>query len=239
MYKYKICCSGGKDSVASVVLWYIYHKDLISQTEVIFYEPMFDETISGLLDEQYTHIYNKVIPWCNLHGFKTTVLKSKHTYIEYFTHIVTRSKCAERNGKMAGGLISGLCSMTNDKQITLRGYNKTALDIVGIAYDEPKRYARLSEKQYSILWEHQITESMAKDICKSWDLLSPHYDKNSRDGCWFCPNQLRKGVDTQYHKELLRCLYNENKDKLITNKVCYGYTFDDLFQEVQHERIGI
>lgn len=227
-YKYKICCSGGKDSVASVILWYIYHKDLINQTEVVFYEPMFNETVSGLLDKQYAHIYNKVIPWCNLHGLKATVLKSKHTYVEMFTHIITRSKHVERNGKMSGGLISGLCKMTSDKQNILNMYNKDATSIVGIAYDEPKRYARLSEKQYSILWEHQITESIAKDICKSWGLLSPHYECNSRDGCWFCPNQLRKGFDTQYHKELLRRLYNKNKDKLINNKVCYNITFDDI-----------
>ena len=33
MYKYKISCSGGKDSVASVILWCVYHKDLIPETE--------------------------------------------------------------------------------------------------------------------------------------------------------------------------------------------------------------
>lgn len=230
MYKYKICCSGGKDSVASVILWYIYHKDLISQTEIVFYEPMFDDTVSGLLDKQYRHIHNTLVPQFTKWGFKCTILRSMHAYVDYFTHIVTRSKVSERNGKMSGALIAGLCKMTTDKQYTLSHYNKNAIDVVGIAYDEPKRYARLSEKQYSILWEHQITESMAKDICKSWNLLSPHYDENGRDGCWFCPFQLRKGFDTKYHKELLRRLYNENKDKLITNKVCWNYTFDDLFK---------
>ena len=229
-YKYKICCSGGKDSVATVILWYIYHKDLISETEVVFFEPMFNDTESGLLDAQYNHIYNKVIPWCNSHGFVTTVLRCNYTYVDFFTHVLTRSKHEERNGKMAGALLSGKCTMTNYKQRTLKSYNKDAINIVGIAYDEPKRYERLSDKQYSILWEHEITENAAKEICKSWGLLSPHYGTQGRDGCWFCPNQLRKGFDTDYHKELLRSLYEQHKDHLVTNKVSYNITFDDIFR---------
>ena len=131
---------------------------------------------------------------------------------------------------MVGGLISGMCTMTNYKQRTLKSYNKNAIDVVGIAYDEPKRYARLTDKQYSILWEHEITENAAKEICKSWGLLSPHYGTQGRDGCWFCPNQLKTGFDTDYHKELLRSLYEQHKDHLVTNKVSYNITFDDIFK---------
>lgn len=229
-YKYKINCSGGKDSVATIILWYIYHKELIPLTEVVFFEPMFNDTVSGLLDAQNYHIYYRVIPWCIEHGFKVTVLKSKHTYTEYFTHIVTRSKVQERNGKMSGALISGLCKMTSDKQNTLRSHNKNAIDIIGIAFDEPKRFERLTTNQYSILWEHQITENMAKEICNTWGLLSPHYKTRGRDGCWFCPHQLRIGFDTIYHKELLKRLYNENKNNLISQKVCWNITFDDIFK---------
>lgn len=231
MYKYKICCSGGKDSVASVILWYIYHKDLINETEIVFYEPMFDNTVSGLLDEQYKHIHKVLIPQFTLWGFKCTILQSRHTYVEYFTHIVKRSKVPDRNGKMAGALLSGLCKMTTDKQYTLQHYNKSALDIVGIAFDEPKRYMRLKENQYSILWCHEFTENDAKRTCSLYGLLSPHYQNGNRDGCWFCPHQLSKCFDTPYHRELLRRLYSENKDNLITDKVCLKYTFNDLFKD--------
>ena len=132
---------------------------------------------------------------------------------------------------MAGGLISGLCKMTSDKQYTLQKYNKSAIDIVGIAYDEPKRYARLKENQYSILWTHEFTEKDAKKICELYGLLSPHYQNGNRDGCWFCPHQLVKGFDTKYHKELLKRLYNENKHNLITDKCCWEYTFNELFEK--------
>ena len=41
----------------------------------------------------------------------------------------------------------------------------------------------------SVMEEFQITEKMAFDICKKYNLLSPFYDiGRKRQGCWFCPN---------------------------------------------------
>ena len=232
MYKYKISCSGGKDSVASVILWYVYHKDLIPETEVVFYEPMFDKNVSGLLDEQYKHIYNTLIPKFNNWGFKCTILKSTITYVESYTHITTRSKVLERNGKMRGGLITGACVFTSNKQRTLDKYNPNAITIIGIAYDEPKRYARLNDKQYSILYQHKFTEIDAYNLCESWGLLSPHYiNGGKRDGCWFCPNKLRTGFDIQHHRDLLYKLWYENKGKTVSDKCTYKMTFTELFEK--------
>ena len=59
---------------------------------------------------------------------------------------------------------------------------------VGIAKDEPKRLARLKGNQVSLLEKYGYTESMAYDLCKKYDLLSPIYEYGTRGGCWFCMN---------------------------------------------------
>lgn len=60
---------------------------------------------------------------------------------------------------------------------------------IGIAYDEPKRFARLSDNEIAPLYNEQIIESVAKQICIDNDMLSPIYNYFDRDGCWFCPKQ--------------------------------------------------
>ena len=74
------------------------------------------------------------------------------------------------------------------------GYNT---QFVGIAADEPIRWARMEAKQTekkkyrSLLVEQNLTEQDAMAICKKYDLLSPMYgvDGIFRGGCWFCPKQ--------------------------------------------------
>lgn len=51
--------------------------------------------------------------------------------------------------------------------------------------------ARATDKIHkrSVLYENNITERMAFDICKPYDLVSPIYNITARGGCWFCPKQ--------------------------------------------------
>ena len=74
--------------------------------------------------------------------------------------------------------------------------NDDVCEYVGIAFDEPKRYERLIAKNTkkityrSILYEQEITEAAAFEICKKYDLVSPVYDGGGfRGGCWFCVKQ--------------------------------------------------
>lgn len=76
--------------------------------------------------------------------------------------------------------------------------NQTITQFVGIAYDEPKRWERIVEKETqnckyrSLLFEQKLTEQDAFQICEKYGLLSPIYkasDEMYRGGCWFCPKQ--------------------------------------------------
>lgn len=68
---------------------------------------------------------------------------------------------------------------------------------IGIAYDEPRRWERMKEKETakrkyrSLLYEQKLTEQDAMRICRKYDLLSPIYEVDGifRGGCWFCPKQ--------------------------------------------------
>ena len=63
---------------------------------------------------------------------------------------------------------------------------------IGIAYDEPQRKGQLTDSKRSILVEKQFTEKMAKQKCVEYNMLSPHYENDTRDGCALCPNAPKK-----------------------------------------------
>lgn len=74
---------------------------------------------------------------------------------------------------------------------------ETITQYLGIAYDEPIRWARTQKKQTnkriyrSLLVEQKLTEQDAMNICRKYELLSPMYEVDGifRGGCWFCPKQ--------------------------------------------------
>ena len=70
--------------------------------------------------------------------------------------------------------------------------DKDIVDYIGIAADEPKRFAQLSDKKRAPLVEFGIEEGLCGLHCQYQDILSPSYQTSCRDGCWFCHNQ---GVD--------------------------------------------
>lgn len=77
----------------------------------------------------------------------------------------------------------------------INGLKDEVCEYVGIACDEPNRYKNLIAKTNkrvtyrSVLFERGITESMAFEICKPYNLISPLYKVCTRGGCWFCVKQ--------------------------------------------------
>ena len=79
----------------------------------------------------------------------------------------------------------------------LSQFQEGTTQFIGIAYDEPIRWARMEKKQTkkriyrSLLVEQKLTEQDAMNICRKYDLLSPMYEVDGiyRGGCWFCPKQ--------------------------------------------------
>lgn len=187
--RYIASCSGGKDSVATILLAAEKNEPL---DEVIYSEVMFDQEISGEVPEHRDFIHQKLKRFVeNELGCKFTVLRSDKTYDDVFHHIITRGPY---KGLIRGFVWPGKCAVNRDcKMPPLRKYHKAQPDdtrsYVGIALDEPKRLARLNkEKDISLLAKYGMTEADAWRLCEKYDMLSPCYQHSKRNGCWFCPN---------------------------------------------------
>ena len=185
--RYIASCSGGKDSVATILLAAEKNEPL---DEVIYSEVMFDQEISGEVPEHRDFIYNTALPRLEQMGVPIRVLRSDKTYVDLFTGQVTRGP---KKGKLRSFPICGKCYVQRDCKIRpIRQYQKTlppdTVHYIGIAQDEQERLLRLTGPQVSLLEKYHYTEDDAKQLCRKAGLLSPVYEFTNRGGCWFCPN---------------------------------------------------
>lgn len=192
--KYIASCSGGKDSVATVIL---AHENKEPLDLIVFSEVMFDENVSGELPEHIDFVKDKLFPMFERWGYKTKILRSDKTYMDCFYHVVKRSSKKNRIGKYKGFVMSGRCDVQRDCKLRpiknfYKNYPYEYRQYIGIAVDEEKRLKRLKENQISLLEKYGLTEEMAKKKCEQYGLLSPIYSFSTRGGCWFCPNMKEK-----------------------------------------------
>ena len=122
--RYIASCSGGKDSVATILLAAEKNEPL---DEVIYSEVMFDQKISGEVPEHRDFIHQKLKPFVeNELGCKFTVLRSDKTYDDVFHHIITRGPY---EGLLRGFVWPGKCAVNRDcKMPPLRKYHKAQPD---------------------------------------------------------------------------------------------------------------
>lgn len=182
-------CSGGKDSVAQLIVAKENNEPL---DEVVYCEVMFSDEISGEMPEHRDFIYQKVKPYVeDVLQVPFVILRSKKTYLDVFNHVICRG---ERAGKKCGFAIPSMCAINRDCKIPpIRQYWKSkgtdVVQYVGIAADEPERLERLrGTNQISLLEKYGVIERQTFRICRERDLLSPVYEIAKRNGCWFCPN---------------------------------------------------
>ena len=232
--------SGGKDSSASIV---ICHENGIHLDGVIMSEVMFshERNISGEDIEHITWVKEVAIPIIEQMGYKVVILKDQEDYLSLFNRIMKNSQIQERNGKAMGFFLSHRCRGNN--YLKMRPINKFLKEhkdceqIVGIAVDEPERLERMNKKggRRSVLAEFGITEAQTYDICKRYDLLSPIYSKNTRGGCWFCPNsKISEFAELkQEHPELWQELKEMSKTpNLVSQNFKYSLTFAEVEKKV-------
>ena len=119
--KYVAACSGGKDSVATLLLAAHHNEPL---DEVVFSEVMFDKTTSGEVPEHRDFIYDKLKPFCeNELGVKFTILHGPKTYDDIFHHIIVRGP---HEGEKRGFAWAGMCAANREcKTNPMKRYNKT------------------------------------------------------------------------------------------------------------------
>ena len=207
--------SGGKDSTATIIL----AKELgLPIDYILFSEVMFDEIISCELPEHMDFIRNIAIPKFNEWGFKTEILHHNKTYMDYFNQVRTKGK---NIGKKVGFPMADKCNVRNCKIKPIEKFlknHKNCIQYVGYCADEPKRLSRLDINKVSLLSEYGYTQSMAKQKCEKYNLLSPYYQYSKRGGCWCCPNASNEQLRfIREHHPILwkRLLELEDEENLI------------------------
>lgn len=192
-----VCCwSGGKDSTATVI---VAHEHGIPIDEIIFAEVMFDKKrgISGENPEHMRFIREKAIPLFESWGYHVTVLRSKLDYFDVFYARVHNPRIHKEHEGMKRGFPLPMCAIRRDCKLKpingyLKGFVRAGIDIfqyVGICADEPGRLKSMHKdsNRGSLLELFGYTESMAREKCLEYGLLSPAYDYSKRGGCWMCP----------------------------------------------------
>ena len=90
---------------------------------------------------------------------------------------------------------TGKCGFKRDskvKALDTVSIGKYDYEDVGLAFDETARHSILNEHKRSILYELKMSENDAKQYDLQHDLLSPHYEILTRDGCTLCPHAKAK-----------------------------------------------
>lgn len=191
-------CSFGKDSLAML----IKIKELgMPLDEVIYCDIRFDDKISGEMPLMAEWIPTAEQILQDKFGIVVKHLTYKKTYKEQF---YTVKQKGGRTGQIYGFpyTIGAWCnSKLKIKPIReyMRSIDDKVIQYVGVAYDEPERYARLNHTTHiAPLYDLKITEKEAMEICKQHNLLSPIYESSFRGGCWFCPKQSKKQLKYLY-----------------------------------------
>lgn len=187
--KFVACCSGGKDSVATLILAKEHNEPLDA---VVYAEVMFDHETSGEMPEHRVFVYETLKPFVeNELGVPFHILHAKKTYADVFAHIITKGPNV---GKEYGFAYPGMCAINRDCKIPpikefWQAIGSNVVQYVGIAADEQKRLLRLSgTNRVSLLAKYGISEKEAGHLCQRHGLFSPGYKFTKRNGCWFCPN---------------------------------------------------
>lgn len=193
--KYIASVSWGKDSTAMLLFLIKYHFPL---NEVVFFDTGME---FGAIYKTRDLILSKyLIPL----GIKYTELHPKVPFLELMLDY------KRPNGKIGYGWCGGLCRWgTSQKLQALNKYMKNAKQYIGIAYDEPNRYKKLSSNKIAPLYDYKITEEMALQICYENEIYFDRlYTFLKRVSCWCCRNKNLKEIKAykeylpEYYKKL-------------------------------------
>ena len=234
--KYIASCSFGKDSLAML----IKIKELgMPLDEVVYCDIKFDDNISGETPEMAEFIPKAEKILKEKFDIEVKHLTYKRTFKEQFYTIKQRGNHKGDNygfPYVIGAWCNSRLKMEPIKDYLRQFKGEEIIQYVGIAYDEPKRYERLNHDTHiAPLYDLQITEQQALEICKQHDLLSPIYETSFRGGCWFCPKQSLKQLKNLYvnYPELFKKLKDMEKDSFNTFRV--DKTLNELEERFKKE----
>lgn len=193
--KYIASLSFGKDSLAQIIL---IKRLGLPLDDVIYCDIRYTRDISGEMPEMAEWIPTAEEILRRELGVKVRHLTAQYTFKEYFFR---KKEHGAHKSEIYGFpfIIGAWCNSRLKVDVInkyINGIDDNVTEYIGIAYDEPRRYARLLEKstekrvKRSILYETQTTEKQAFAICEKYRLVSPLYKTGlRRGGCWFCVKQ--------------------------------------------------
>ena len=196
----KVSWSGGKDSSCAVML----HLERGHKVKAVCYIPMFTETIPLLLKEHYEFISRTADRFRSL-GAEVQIV----TGMTYYDFVHKRSSRGKFKGRMFGFpcFWTGKCGFKRDskvKALDAVSVGKYDYEDVGIAFDETARHGVLNDRKRSILYDLKMSEHDAIVYDLQHDLLSPHYQILTRDGCTLCPHAKAKERESYGLSNFLR-----------------------------------
>lgn len=186
--KHIVSFSGGKDSTA--MLLKMIEKNM-QIDEIVFCEIMATPTVGAEYPEMYEYL-DKVDQYLmKTIEKKITRIPSVISFEEQFYTVKTRGN---HEGEIYG-FPWNLGAWCNSKLKVaaldkyFKNQDKEYISYIGIAYDEPRRLARLEKNEKAPLAEWKMTEADCLEYTKEKGLYNPLYDKFKRLGCWFCVKQ--------------------------------------------------
>lgn len=238
-------CSFGKDSIAAIL---VALGNGIKIDEIVYCRVMYSDTISAEFPSHEKFIHEVAIPYFEReHNLKTTIIQSE-TYKGRFYRKKIRGK---NKDKIYGfpSAIGAWCNSELKMKAIKKISSKNCKEIVGIAYDEPKRIPKQVKKGNILpLVDYGITEAMAFDICREKGLLSPAYEEmqTTRLGCWFCHNTRMKILKIMRKKypDLWKELLTIQRDSPFSFKLKQSiFDLENIFQkedeEIQYTQLKI
>lgn len=227
--KHVLFLSFGKDSMATLIKVLELKLPL---DEVVYVDIRFDEDISGEHPAMAAWIQTAKRILKEQFGITVKTLTAKYTFKEYFYRI--KQKGNHIGDNYGFPFIVGAWCNSRLKLEVINEYVKSLNDIVceyvGLAFDEPVRFAKLMRKSTnkivyrSILFEQLITEKQAFEVCEKYNLESPIYylseDSCFRGGCWFCVKQCLSDLYQlyKYYPNYFMLLLELEKDSFNTFK---------------------
>ena len=228
--------SFGKDSMATLIL---AAEQGIPIDRIMYCEIKFNDEISGEHPLMAEWIPTAEKRLKELFGITVDHAYCGYTFCDEFYRKMKKGKFI---GTIRGFPMVQGAWCNSMKVIASRNYhrqfNEPITDVMGIAYDEMKRWERALQRQTknriarSLLVEQKLTEEDAFEICKKYDLLSPIYTSSDgiyRGGCWFCVKQCLADLYSLWknYPELYGKLLEMEPDSPVTFKP-NGVTFESL-----------
>ena len=179
--KHVLFLSFGKDSMATLILIKLLGLPL---DEVVYVDIRYTKQISGEHPRMAEWIPTAERILLEEFGVPVRHLTAKGTFKDYFYKVKQKGN---HIGDIYGFpyIVGAWCNSRLKMQVIdayLAEQTETVCQYVGIAFDEPKRYDRLKAKENdkivyrSILYENEIVEKQAFEICRPYSLVSPVYN---------------------------------------------------------------